>query len=353
MMGRDTNVLYPVTYFNVTGYVKSKRSWQYPTYYKLASKRRDAKTLAWDNRWYNQNAKSLLHFKSSSRYWESANAPGMRVTLDANMIALLTELSADLLFTKIISSHVCSTFQTRYTSRGICDFDEWIWAILSNFLQPSTSLSTSEAAQKLDDLSLRKDKDPKRREDYFTYISTIFELMMHISQQIPQGHESLQKLVDLAVALHSMPPILAPMYPSSKGFREDRSPPTTEEIAGWYGKNAFLARLWKAVGNSPIPGLDFWKYMGWSLRSTLEGGPRREEDRKTDGALDADMEIAATIIEEVGALIYKACHGKDGGSLVAERELKGGWLYAGLKGCVTSIGHFGRGGSVILAGRRA
>jgi hypothetical protein len=77
--------------------------------------------------------------------------------------------------------------------------DEGLFSILSNFLQPTSASSTSEAAQAVIKLGLESEGQPS----YF--MSAFFEIAMHLARQIPHNHPSQDRLVDLIQALRSAP----------------------------------------------------------------------------------------------------------------------------------------------------
>jgi hypothetical protein len=77
--------------------------------------------------------------------------------------------------------------------------DEGLFSILSNFLQPTSASSTSEAAQAVIKLGLESEGQPS----YF--MSAFFEIAMHLARQIPHNHPSQDRLVDLIQALRSTP----------------------------------------------------------------------------------------------------------------------------------------------------
>jgi Protein of unknown function (DUF3632) len=120
--------------------------------------------------------------------------------------------------------------------------------------------------------------------------------------------------------------------------RGRHAPPAADEVEGWVNLNSFLARIWKAFDRTTTAPLRLDFYASLALRSALEGissfsgGRRREGDRKTDGALDCDMAVAAEWIEHAGSAIYAAGYGKDGGEPADERVISAGGLYHGPQG---------------------
>lgn len=136
---------------------------------------------------------------------------------------------------------------------------------------------------------------------------------------------------------------VAPVFPSESTFVQGQAKPTSTEIARWLNLNSFLASLWHVTRerqSPPYPDEEtFTFYATVALRSALEGFssftgvPRREEDRKTDGALDCDMAVAAEWIEKACKEIFEHCpEDRSSGEPASDLLRASGGLYMGHQG---------------------
>jgi hypothetical protein len=82
-----------------------------------------------------------------------------------------------------------------------------IFKIINDYLQPSNTLSATEAAQKIDALfpNNRPDVDGEEKEEAGSFLAEFWETVVMIAQQIPALHPAQDKLVGLLKALSELP----------------------------------------------------------------------------------------------------------------------------------------------------
>lgn len=99
--------------------------------------------------------------------------------------------------------------------RAIEEEDEGIFAVLIDYLQPVSKLTTNEAVRKLDGVSparTSKDEPDETRRSHSYFVESFWEVMMHVARQLPNEDVVQKKLVDLVLALRTRPDVESEHY---------------------------------------------------------------------------------------------------------------------------------------------
>ncbi|KIJ70162.1 hypothetical protein HYDPIDRAFT_23299 [Hydnomerulius pinastri MD-312] len=186
-----------------------------------------------------------------------------------------------------------------------------IFDFLNDYLQPSSTLSLTEATEKLDRCSPLH--HPGCDEQWSFWF--MWRYIIQIAAQVPYRHPSQDKLATLISALKNLPshtvgefwgaelrvwqdlPFLGP---NIRECLDIFDPEIDPEL--WKGYNAFMARLFRdRTYDVPLIAL-------WMLRGVLEG-----KDLPTDKAPDPDTQlpIAAEWVFVAGPVLYEFCRNAD------------------------------------------
>ncbi|RHZ63634.1 DUF3632 domain-containing protein [Aspergillus thermomutatus] len=208
--------------------------------------------------------------------------------------------------------------------------EQRIFDILNDYLQPSSTIPPSEAAQALDALT-PKASAQEEDSDLESFLWSIWGTVIDIAKQVPHDHPSQDRLVDLIHALTELPPTTVSIWGSETrlwkdlpilgpSLREDWNPPTYtksngQAITEWINLHAFTARLMSKCD----PSLSLFAV--WSLRSGLE-------EELSDCELDGEVAAAAMWMVYGGESMFTQLADTVQDE-EKERMMKPGTLYSG------------------------
>ncbi|KAI5810444.1 hypothetical protein BZA77DRAFT_287883 [Pyronema omphalodes] len=214
----------------------------------------------------------------------------------------------------------------RYETSGDADDDkpwviaEHIFNIINDYLQPSNTLSATEAAQKLDALfpNNRPDVDGEDKEEAGSFLAEFWEIIVMIAQQIPALHPAQDNLIGLLKALRELPtdlkvdiwgsdcrvwqdlPLIGVHMVEAENYTSEEDEPEK-----WKNFNAFCARLTR-------DGLCDMSLMGThTLSSALEEEPdSRSRAYKAYGETFArQIPVAELWFSIAGKAMFERCRG--------------------------------------------
>ncbi|KAL4064740.1 hypothetical protein V8B97DRAFT_2025945 [Scleroderma yunnanense] len=199
------------------------------------------------------------------------------------------------------------------------DVEQFTFAILNEYLQPSSSASPIDTALQLNNGLPWGHPDVDR--DVSAMMACIWDLVFRLAQQIPHDHPSQERLVQFIIALRDLP-IDTPSFLGDpvehfwRGVFEfsmdacfltiPRVDIATDENTRqrWYNFNAFIARLARdGIGLRCAPFFCIWALYDLEV----EPDPRSKAHKNYARRLDVEVPIAGRWIILCGQWIYSLC----------------------------------------------
>ncbi|KIJ59192.1 hypothetical protein HYDPIDRAFT_33424 [Hydnomerulius pinastri MD-312] len=242
-----------------------------------------------------------------------------------------------------------------------CRADSEPWVIeqrmfdtLNDFLQPSSQMTSAQAAQGLndcfplhradDDGIVEQDGEESKGEEPESFLWEMWDLVVRVAQQVPYKHPSQDKLAELVKALRDLnsgtrvdiwgierklwedlPLLHQQILETGNTFNLQELHTNEEKRERWQSFIAFIARL-TSDKTQPEP-----IFAIWALRYALEEEPdSRARAYHTQGpTLDAQMPAAVEWILVSGRVLYESCQSSDKDERADYDATKGGRNFKG------------------------
>ncbi|CEJ53947.1 hypothetical protein PMG11_00278 [Penicillium brasilianum] len=218
-------------------------------------------------------------------------------------------------------------------------FEEKLFIILQDLLQPGPIIEAADAAAKINDLFPSNDEDSKAPVDENTadpeaFLWSLWGLIIQVMRLVHPQHPGQIRMISFMQALGKFPtrtldiwgseqklwsdfPILRPCL---RDHLEYIGEPDPDGISEWINQNSFMARI---VGKDL---LSWDTLIIWMLRDALEEDVPQEQIVR-----DCYISVVNEWITHAGQTIYRQLSDKDL-SEQQKRVTKGGTLYHGKDG---------------------
>ncbi|KAH7882960.1 hypothetical protein F5I97DRAFT_1978005 [Phlebopus sp. FC_14] len=238
------------------------------------------------------------------------------------------------------------------------DIEQHMFDVLSDYLQPSSTMSPITAAEQFNfcfPLNRTDGENGEGKESEDSFLWELWSLVLRVAQQVPHRHPSQDRLAQWVKALVDFPietraniggveqrfPQDLPLFHQSilefgHTFSTAELHVNQQKRKRWQNFSAFIARLTRDR-TQPEPLL-----FTWTLRDALENepDPRSKAYQIQGPTLDAQIPATVEWILVAGPVLYQACSSADPNERVEYDAAKGGRNFRGPKGLSMERWHF-------------